>query len=104
MEFIETPVFTELITDLLSDGDYRKLQIDLLLNPKAGDVIKGTGGLRKIRFQLPGRGKRGGLRVIYYLDMPDKIYMIYVYKKTTQSDLTQEQKKALKKLVQECLL
>jgi len=62
--FIETPVFTREITALLPDENYRELQIALLLRPEAGDLITGSGGLRKVRWPAPGKGKRGGLRVI----------------------------------------
>ena len=64
--FIETPIFTKLTRDLLSDDYYRNLQRMLLLRPDAGDIIQGSGGLRKIRWNIPGHGKRGGLRIIYY--------------------------------------
>ena len=66
MEFIETPTFTRLVTALLSDEEYRALQNELLEDPERGDLIQGGGGIRKLRFALRGRGKRGGVRVIYY--------------------------------------
>lgn len=64
--FKETPVFTKLIKDLLSDDEYKELQIHLIENPESGDVIKGTGGLRKVRWAQKDTGKSGGIRVIYY--------------------------------------
>jgi mRNA-degrading endonuclease RelE of RelBE toxin-antitoxin system len=77
MRFIETPLFTKLIKDLLPDDNYRLLQQTLLIRPEAGDLIRGGGGLRKIRWNLPGSGKRGGLRIIYYWDVPeDTVYML----------------------------
>jgi mRNA-degrading endonuclease RelE of RelBE toxin-antitoxin system len=105
MRFIETHVFTRELLELLSDDDdYRALQIGLLLRPDAGDLIRGTGGLRKLRFPLPGRGKRGGVRVIYYLDKPrDRIFMLLIYKKSRQEDLTPAQRKILRKVVEENL-
>ncbi|VFN03575.1 MAG: hypothetical protein BECKG1743F_GA0114225_108202 [Candidatus Kentron sp. G] len=69
MVFMETPIFTKAITRLLSDDEYRELQGKLLLHPDAGVLIKGSGGLRKIRWKGRGTGKRGGIRVIYYLGL-----------------------------------
>jgi hypothetical protein len=66
MEFVETPLFTRLITALLNDEEYRALQNTLLLNPDAGDVIKNGGWIRKLRHALVGKGKSGGIRTIYY--------------------------------------
>ena len=104
MIFIETSIFTKEIQKLLPDDEYRKLQQDLLLRPTAGNLIKGSGGLRKIRWKAPGGGKRGGLRIIYYWDSPEKIYMLFPYKKAEQEDLTPAQIRILKKLVKEFLL
>ena len=103
MLFIETTIFTREIQRLLPDDEYKKLQHDLMLRPNAGKLIKGSGGLRKIRWQLPGEGKRGGLRIIYYWDQPEIIYMLFPYKKTEQEDLTAAQVETLKKLVKESL-
>lgn len=104
MLFIETPVFTKQIKALLPDSEYRKLQEALLMRPEAGDLIPGSGGLRKIRWNAPGTGKRGGLRVIYYWDVPDEtFFMLLVYKKAKKEDLTQDQIKMLRKLVEEWL-
>ena len=89
---------------LLSDDEYRILQHNLLIRPTAGSLIKGTGGLRKIRWKSSGKGKSGGLRLIYYYDPPDKFYMLFPYKKSDQEDLTPAQVKTLKKLVKEFLL
>lgn len=66
MIFLETPAFTRRIKELVDDDQYRELQLRLLANPEAGALIPRSGGLRKIRFELPGHGKRGGARVIYY--------------------------------------
>jgi hypothetical protein len=66
MIFIESAVFTHQVTELLSDEDYSELQQFLLSQPDAGDVIQGTGGLRKVRWAIEGKGKRGGARVIYF--------------------------------------
>jgi mRNA-degrading endonuclease RelE of RelBE toxin-antitoxin system len=104
MLFIETPIFTKLVTDLISDDEYRKLQLALVLRPEAGKIIPGSGGLRKIRWKSGGSGKRGGLRVIYFWDVPeDTIYMLLIYKKSKQEDLTSNQLKTLRNLVKEFL-
>jgi mRNA-degrading endonuclease RelE of RelBE toxin-antitoxin system len=104
MVFIETPVFTKLVKDLLLDEEYRKLQEALLLRPESGALIPNGGGLRKIRWGISDRGKRGGVRVIYYWDTPDDtIYMLTVYKKSAQENLTPGQLKLLRRLVEEWL-
>lgn len=104
MIFIETPLFTKLIKDLLPDDNYRLLQQTLLIRPEAGELIRGGGGLRKIRWNLPGSGKRGGLRIIYYWDVPDDtVYMLLPYKKSKQEDLTPAQLNILRDLIKEGL-
>lgn len=102
MEFIETPVFTKLITELLPDDSYRLLQDDLAKNPQAGDLIPGGGGIRKLRFALPGKGKRGGARLIYYWQASkDKTYMLLAYAKAKKENLEPAQITILKALVKE---
>ena len=96
MEFVETSIFTQRITKLLSDEAYRDLQAVLAENPKAGDAIPGAGGLRKLRWRASGRGKRGGLRIIYYCGSERRLYMIFAYDKTEQGDLTPEQREVLR--------
>jgi mRNA-degrading endonuclease RelE of RelBE toxin-antitoxin system len=103
MIFIETSVFTKEIQRLIPDDEYKNFQQDLMLRPTAGSLIKGSGGLRKIRWKVPREGKRGGVRIIYYWDPPDTIYMLLPYKKSEQDDLTFAQLKTLRKLVKECL-
>ena len=104
MLFIETPVFSKQIQELLSDEEYRKLQESLLMRPDAGDLIPGSGGLRKVRWRVVGKGKRGGLRVIYYWYMSeDSFFMLTAYKKSNKEDLTHEQVKILRKLIEEWL-
>ena len=99
VEFIETAVFSRIIYDLLDDDRYSDLQSDLIDNPNAGDVIPGSGGIRKIRWSAKGRGKRGGIRVIYYLMAESKIYILYVYNKRENGDLTKDQIKMLRDIV-----
>jgi len=103
MIFIETSIFTKEITGLLPDESYRMLQAVLMLRPEAGSVIRGSGGLRKIRWNLPGSGKRGALRVIYFWSPPDTIFMLFPYRKAEQEDLTSDQLKLLRKMVKEFL-
>lgn len=100
--FKETFVFTSKWQSLgLTDENLRALEDILLKNPKTGDVISGTGGLRKIRIPLENVGKRGGGRVIYIdIEIKECIYLLNVYTKNEQSDMSDEEKKTLKKLVE----
>ena len=102
MRFVETPVFTRALRRHLSDEAYRALQLALLLRPEQGSLISGSGGLRKLRWRTPGHGKRGALRVIYYWAPADEtFYMLYVYSKNEQGDLTRAQVRVLGQLVRE---
>jgi mRNA-degrading endonuclease RelE of RelBE toxin-antitoxin system len=102
MEFIETPVFSKGARSLLGEEELRRLQMFLLLYPATGAVIPGSGGLRKLRWVSSGKGKRGGLRIIYYWITEDhRIFLLHIYKKSQQEDLTSEQLKRLKSIVQE---
>jgi hypothetical protein len=105
MEFLETAIFTKQITNLITDDEYQLLQLFLTENPEAGAVISGSGGLRKLRWSGSGRGKRGGIRVIYYfLNKDGQIYMLFAYPKNQQDDLTDNQVNQLRKLIEEYLL
>ncbi len=99
MSVVETPEFLSSVRKLM-DEEERFLLVDFLArNPKAGDVIAGTGGVRKLRWGLEGRGKRGGARVIYFhhnAGMP--LFLLTAYAKNEQADLTQEDRKDLKRL------
>ena len=104
MEFFETPIFTKLISKLITDEEYHLLQLQLSIRPESGDMIKGSGGIRKLRWAESGRGKRGGIRVIYFFyNHDDQIYMLYAYPKNERDDLSKDQLKLLKKLVEESL-
>jgi hypothetical protein len=101
MVFQETPIFSRLIKELMDDELYRELQNVLVESPDAGDVIEGTGGLRKLRWKLPGMGKRGGVRVIYYWRISeDQILMLFVYPKSAKDDLSAAERKQLRKIVE----
>ena len=100
MELIETPIFTRQVDDQLSDEEYRLLQLHLIGHPDAGAIIPASGGLRKVRWRLPGRGKRGGARVIYYWKTARaRLYLLFLYPKNVRSDLTPAQLRTLRKLV-----
>lgn len=99
--FKEVPSFTAKWQALgLTDDDLRILENILLRNPKEGKTISGTGGLRKIRIPVENIGKRGGGRVVYVdIEVKECIYLLDVYTKNEQSDLTEKEKRMLKKLV-----
>jgi hypothetical protein len=102
MEFLETKMFTRAVETLLPDDEYRALQSHLIVHPDAGDVIPGGGGIRKVRWAATGRGKRGGVRVAYYWQTAESIcFMLLVYAKNEQTDLTPEQAKLLRRAVKE---
>jgi len=102
MEIIETSVFTRKIRELISDEEYGELQFALIQRPDSGVVIPQSGGIRKIRWSGSGRGKRGGIRVIYYWYVNEQqIYMLLAYAKNEQANLSTAQLKVLKKLVEE---
>lgn len=93
---VETPVFIRRAEKLLSEDEHTGLIAFLASDPEAGDEIVGTGGVRKVRYGARGKGKSGGVRVIYYFydqDMP--IYALLVYGKNERADLTAEQRKAI---------
>ena len=86
--FIETKLFTRLVDDYLSDEEYRELQVALIGNPNAGDVVPGSGGVRKLRWRAAGRGKRGGYRVIYFAKLAQGvIWMLTMYPKNVAENI-----------------
>ena len=103
MEFFEAPVFTHRLREYLSEESYGKLQMRLAENPDMGDVMPGTGGFRKLRWAdaRRGKGRRGGLRIIYYhFASEDQIWLMTIYSKDEASDLSAQQKKALKTAIE----
>lgn len=99
VEFIEAPPFTHVLASFLTDDDYRELQQHLGRDPEAGDVMPGTGGFRKLRWAdaRRGKGKRGGLRLIYYHFPADsQIWFMTIYDKDSMSDLSPAERRILK--------
>jgi hypothetical protein len=102
VKFIETPVFTQETVRLMSDDDLQALQAALMRQPDRGAVLRGSGGLRKVRWMRPGKGKRGGLRVIYsWHPRAATFYLLLVYPKSRQEDLTPAQVRVLRQIVRE---
>ena len=102
MELIETSTFTRQITTLLSDEEYAGFQSRIAANPELGALIRGGGGIRKVRVAVGSRGKRGGARVIYYWAVrKDVILLLYAYPKNVSADLTPKQVSQLAKVVKE---
>lgn len=101
MVIVETKAFTARIDDLLEEDEYRALQLELDQRPTAGNVIPGTGGLRKLRWSVEGRGKRGGARVIYFFHArTETILMLFAYAKNERDDLTFAERQALRRIVE----
>jgi hypothetical protein len=102
--FIETPHFVDKFEKIGSDSDMQRLQCELLRDPLKGDLIKGTGGARKIRMSIARKGKSGGARVIYYyVNLHGEIWFLDIYLKSSQSDLSEAQKKRFNKFIQETI-
>ncbi|HNC90279.1 MAG TPA: type II toxin-antitoxin system RelE/ParE family toxin [Anaerolineales bacterium] len=102
MIVVETHIFTRQVLLLLSDEEYRLLQAVLVNRPESGVIIPSSGGLRKMRWGFLGKGKRGGVRVIYYWAVrQERILMLLIYPKNVKDDLTREQLKILRNIVKE---
>jgi mRNA-degrading endonuclease RelE of RelBE toxin-antitoxin system len=87
--FVETKLFSRLIDEYLSDDELAALQLYLAVNPEAGDIVKGSGGVRKVRWSGSGRGKRGGIRVIYYLRLRHgQIWLLTAYAKNVRDSIS----------------
>lgn len=101
MLFVETVVFTGLITDLAADDEYAAFQVALAEHPEAGALMAGCGGVRKVRMAIGNRGKSGGARVLYlHLPNHERIYLLYVFTKGDAANLSSEGKKALRERAQ----
>ena len=98
IEFIETPTFTRQIQVIATDDELKELQRTLIAQPDKGDLIQGTGGLRKIRMALGNQGKSGGARVIYFLATAERVDLILAYPKSVKDNLTPAEKATLKTL------
>ncbi len=102
MVFVELTPFAGFREEYWTDEDLRALQRYLLVSPEAGDLIRGGAGLRKLRWSVPGRGKRGGARVIYYWHVSrHHVYLIYGYVKSKREDLTPQQIRVLAGLMKD---
>ena len=97
ISFIETKLFTRLVEQYLTDEEYSLLQQELIENPEVGSVIPGSGGVRKMRWGMAGRGKRGGLRVIYYLrTRQGQVWMLTLYPKNVADNISAHVLKQIK--------
>jgi mRNA-degrading endonuclease RelE of RelBE toxin-antitoxin system len=100
--FIETRLFTRLVQEYLDDDEYRELQKVLMDNPETGNIIPGSGGLRKVRWRAPGRGKRGGYRVIYYARLKQGvILMLTMYAKNVAENIPAHVLRQIRKEVED---
>ncbi|EEO2246942.1 type II toxin-antitoxin system RelE/ParE family toxin [Salmonella enterica] len=99
MIFIETEIFTEDVKNLLDDDEYHRLQLFLAIQADSGDLIQDAGGLRKVRWGVRGRGKRSGVRIIYFYRVSrSEIRLLLIYKKGIKDDLTAQEKAVLRML------
>ena len=102
MVFVETSLFSKLLPDYLGDDEYRGLQNHLIERPDAGAIIQRSGGVRKVRWAAGGKGKSGGVRVIYYwLKADHQIFLLTIYGKSEKADLTADELKRVVKLIEE---
>lgn len=102
MLFIETLTFTRTVQEHLKDREYQRLQWSLLLNPDQGDMIQGLHGARKLRWGTEGKGKRGGVRIIYYVKhRTHEIWMLAIYAKNAKADLSERDRTTLQVLIEE---
>ena len=100
--FIETRVFTRLVQEYLGDDEYRALQDELIRRPESGDIVPGSGGVRKLRWRAAGRGKRGGYRVIYYIKMKQElIWMLTIYPKNVAENIPAHVLRQIRKEVED---
>ena len=101
MRIIETPIFTKRVQEILTEDEYRLFQFKLIENPEAGNIIPGSAGILKIRWSVAGRGKRGGSRILYYWqNKQNTILMLFIFNKNEKTDLSKDQLKKLKSIVE----
>ena len=102
MEFIETPGFSTIRENYFDDSQFHMLQLYLMDRPNAGDIIKGSGGVRKLRWGLPGQGERGGVRVIHnWITKNHQMLFLTAYAKNEVSDLCRDAIKAIREIVKD---
>lgn len=102
LEFIETPLFTRILGRYLSDDDYAQLQVFLSEQPEAGSLVRGSGGVRKLRWAAQGRGKRGGVRIIYYLRLAEgQIWLLTLYTKNVKETIPAHVLKQIKEAIED---
>ena len=100
LEFIETPLFSKIVARYLADDAYAELQAHLSEHPDSGDVIRGSGGVRKLRWGTKGRGKRGGVRIIYYLKLTEgQIWLLTLYAKNVKETIPAQVLKKIKEAI-----
>ena len=104
MRIIETPVFTKQINRLLDEDTYKQFKEYLVCNPLKGKLIKGGGGIRKIRWSKKNTGKSSGIRIIYFIKTDTQIYLLFAYAKNESDNLTKKQTNMLAAFVKEVLL
>ena len=99
--FVETKLFTRLVQEYLTDDEYGELQTALIESPEAGDVIPGSGGVRKLRWRAAGRGKRSGYRLIYFsLSAENEIWLITMYPKNVTGEISADVLKKIRKEIE----
>jgi hypothetical protein len=99
IDFVETSIFTKQIKAIATDDELKDLQVELISQPDKGDLIRDTGGLRKVRMAVGHQGKSGSVRVVYFLAHAEKIYLVLAYPKSVKDSLSKNEKSELKKLV-----
>jgi mRNA-degrading endonuclease RelE of RelBE toxin-antitoxin system len=100
--FVETKLFTQLVKGYLSDNEYRQVQLQIIQNSNAGAVIRGSGGVRKLRWRAAGRGKRGGYRVIYFVHSPEQvIWMLTIYPKNVRDSIPAHVLRAIRQEIED---
>jgi mRNA-degrading endonuclease RelE of RelBE toxin-antitoxin system len=98
---VETANFTRRLQQILGEEQYRLLQTALVASPEAGSILRGSGGIRKLRWAGSGRGKRGGVRVLYHWSpVHERLLMLFIFRKNERSDLSREQLKQLRSVVE----